>query len=283
MLSLVRARIIKGVIAVIDSRDAREKERYMEAIDRARRYGLEVIAEFSDKRRGSAKARNRILDIAEQILKGDDILILYDDDYICPGPHAVVPARVWLRDKSIGLVGGRVVNLRRRRADPDFYLNILPGLTDTLTRLTGFIFLDTKHGPRYTDHTTPLMATRIDVIKKGVRYDPNYKGTGYREESDFQHQVRRLGYKIVYEPRFQVFHLCVEEGGNRTIGDVIQRFYWKTRNHTYYAGKHRLGIAKLAVSIAIIIAYAALHGPGTLKAVAKGLREGLSLGSSIYD
>lgn len=276
LLSLVRARIVKGVIAAVDVRNVQEKVRYMETVDKARDYGLEVIVDLSSERRGSANARNRVLDIAEQVLKDNDVLVIYDDDYVCPSASALVPAKIWLRDRNIGLVGGRVINLRKRRVDPDFYLNVLPELTDSLTKLTGFIFLDTRHGPRYVDYTTPLIAIRVGMVKQGVRYDPAYRGTGYREESDFQHQVRRLGYKIVYEPKFQALHLCVEEGGNRAVNDIAKRFYWKARNHTYYVRKHSLGIAKLTISTAIIVAYAIIHGPKILEAVAKGLREGFS-------
>lgn len=153
----------------------------MEAINEAREQGLEVITDLSSKRRSSANTRNKVLDLAEQVLKNSDILVLYDD-YVCPGPHAITPTAAWLRDKSIGLVGGKVVNLRRRRVDPDFHLNTLPGLADTLAKLTGFILLDTRHGPRHVDYAAPLMAMRVEVIKKGVRYDPNYGG--YVEAED---------------------------------------------------------------------------------------------------
>jgi hypothetical protein len=63
--SSARTRIIKCVFAVIDSEDLQEKECYIAAIDRVREQSLEVITEFSAKRRNTAKARIRILDIAE--------------------------------------------------------------------------------------------------------------------------------------------------------------------------------------------------------------------------
>lgn len=273
--SLARTRIVRGVIVAIDAPNPNHRDQYLQAIEEAKSLGLEVVASVSNERRGSAKARNAVLDLAEQVLRKDDVLVLYDDDYLCPGAHALAPAIPWLRDGSVGLVGGRVINLRRRRIDPDFYLNVMPGLADALTRATGFVFLDTKHGPRLVDYTTPLMAIRVDVISKGVRYDLNYWGTGYREESDFQLQIRKLGYRIVYEPRFYAIHLCLEEGGNRTLNDAVQRFYWKARNNTYFIKKHRLGTWKLITSTAIIAAYAALHGLRALRSVQKGFREGL--------
>jgi len=273
LLSLVRARIVKGVIAAIDVRGVQEKERYKEAVEKAREHGLEVITDLSSKRRGFTNARNKVLDIAEEVLKDDDALVLYDDDYVCPGAHALYPALTWLKNSTIGLVGGRVVDLRRR-IDPDFYLNFMPELADKLSSLTGFIFLNTKHGPRFTYYTLPLRALRVKVVKQGVRFDEKFQGTGYRGEDDFNLQIVKLGYKVLFEPRFWAFHLCLEYGGCR-VDDITQRFYWKARNHVYFIKKHNLGTLRGIVGTSIIAIYALLHGPKTLNALNKGLKDGL--------
>ncbi len=225
-------------------------------------------------RRGSPAARNAVLRRARSVMLDDDTLVLYDDDYVCPGPRAVHAAALRLSssDTGVGVVGGRVVNLKRRRRDPDFSLNVLPGLADALTRLTGFVFLDTRHGPRIVERTTPLMALRRSVLDAGVAYDPSYAGTGYREESDFQRQVRERGFSIVYEPSFTALHLCVEDGGNRGF-DVGERFYWKARNHLLYSMRMGSGFAKRVAGLAVIALYAALHGATALSAVARGVRD----------
>ena len=127
------------------------------------------------------------------------------------------------------------------------------------------------------EYTTPLMAIKMSLIKKGLRYDLEYRGTGYREESDLQEQVRRLDYRIVFEPRFYVYHLNLEEGGNRAIQEIATRFYWKTRNHTYFTLKHRKPAYKLILSNLIIMAYALLHGGKAFTSAMQGLREALSL------
>ena len=277
LLSLAKTRIAKGVIAAIDVTDPLHEKEYLGAIKEIKELGIEIVVNLSKKRRGSPNARNKMLDLAEQMLKNNDILLLYDDDYICPGAHTLASAMHWLNDRDVGLVGGKVVNFRKRKVDPDIHLNTIAGLSDALTRATGFIFLDTKHGPRYVDYTTPLMATRIDVIKKGVRYDPNYKGTGYREESDLQLQVRKLGYRIIYEPKFYTYHLCLEEGGNRSLSDAAQRLYWKARNSTYFIRKHRFSTYKLVASNVIIITYALLLGSREAKAALDGFRKGVEV------
>ena len=215
------------------------------------------------------KARNQVLDIARENL-ADDVLVLYDDDYIYPGDKTLVNALQWLRNDSVGIVGGRVINLRRRKVDPDFALNV-PHLADTLTRVTGFIILNTKHGPREVEYTTPLMMMRTKVLSKGIRYDEGYGGTGYREESDLQRQVRELGFKVIFEPRFYTYHLAVEQGGNR-YSDLEDRMYWKWRNHTYFMNKWRYPITKKILGYTILSTYALLNGPSAIRGMVKAVR-----------
>jgi GT2 family glycosyltransferase len=268
--SFTKSRLIKGFILVIDASSDVEKEFYVQALKELVDRGFEVMYDINIGRRGSTKARNLVLDIAEKSLGSRDILLLYEDDHVYAGDKSIVPALYWLKNKEIGVVGGRVINLRKRRIDPDFALNI-PYLADVLTRLTGFIFLNTKHGPRYVDYTTHLMALRIEVLGKGVRYDERYGGTGYREESDLQNQIRRLGYKIVFEPRFYVYHLALETGGDR-YSDLEDRMYWKWRNHTYFMNKWRYPLHKKILSYMILTLYALLNGVPAIRGIAKAVR-----------
>jgi glycosyltransferase involved in cell wall biosynthesis len=268
--SFVKSKLINGFILVIDVSSDIEKEFYVQALNELVDRGFEVIYDINAGRRGSTRARNLILDMAEKNLGSKDILLLYDDDYIYAGDKSVIPALDWLKNGDVGVVGGRVINLRKRKVDPDFALNI-PYLADALTRLTGFIFLNTKHGPRYVDYTTPLMALRVEILSKGVRYDENYGGTGYREESDLQRQVKSLGYEIVFEPRFYAYHLAIESGGNR-YSDLEDRMYWKWKNHTYFMNKWRYSLHKKVLSYMILTLYALLNGVPAIRGIAKAAR-----------
>ena len=178
---------------------------------------------------------------------------------------------MWLKSPLIGLVGGRVINLQKRRVDPDFYLN-LPYIADALTRLTGFIVLNVKHGPREAEYTPHLFAIEAKkIISMGIRYDENYGGTGYREESDFQKQIRELGYKIIFEPRFYAYHLAVESGGDRGLG-LEDRMYWKWMNHTYFMTKWHYPLYKKIFSYTILTSYALLNGISAIKGILKATR-----------
>jgi GT2 family glycosyltransferase len=267
--SFLGSKLVRGFIVVADAASASEAELYVKAIKEVEDAGFEVIHDVRVGRRGSVKARNQVLDIARENL-ADDVLVLYDDDYIYPGDKTLVNALQWLRNDSVGIVGGRVVNLRRRKVDPDFALNV-PHLADTLTRITGFIILNTKHGPREVEYTTPLMMMNTKVLSKGIRYDEGYGGTGYREESDLQRQVRELGYKIIFEPKFYTYHLAVEQGGNR-YSDLEDRMYWKWRNHTYFMNKWQYPITKKILSYTILTTYALLNGLAAIRGIVKAVR-----------
>jgi len=275
--SLLRTNLIGALIVVIQAPDIHDYKKYVHVIKNlSDRCDVEVLAKFHKIRLGSANARNRILYIASQTFSKRDILVLYDDDFICPSKDSLLPVIEWLSQDYIGLVGGKVINLFRRAIDPDVYLNLMPYLAEVLSTLTGFVFIDTKHGPRYANYTPNLLALRVKLASL-IRYDPNYRGTGYREESDLQEQVRRLGYKIIFDPRFYVYHMNVSYGGNRDIDSLPLRFYWKARNNTYFVIKNEKGTLRLVLSNAIISAYAMLHGIRCLKAVTQGLRDILSM------
>jgi len=268
--SFVNSKLVRGFIIVADTTSSDEAEEYNRSIKYVKDLGFEVIYDVKIGRRGSTKARNMVLEYARQNLKKDDVLISYEDDYIYPGDHSLISALHWLKKPSIGVVGGRRINIRKRRIDPDFYLNIFY-LADYLTKLTGFIFIDVDHGPRYVDYTTHLMAMKVRILNQEINYDENYGGIGYREESDLQMQIRKLGYKIIFEPRFYTYHLAIESGGDR-YSDLENRIFWKWINHTYFMNKWRYPFHKKVLSYMILTTYALINGPSAIKGVLKANR-----------
>jgi glycosyltransferase involved in cell wall biosynthesis len=268
--SFVNSKLVRGFIIVADTISSDEAEEYNRSIRYVKDLGFEVIYDVKIGRRGSTKARNMVLEYARQNLKKDDVLISYEDDYIYPGDHSLILALQWLKKPSIGVVGGRRINIRKRRIDPDFYLNIFY-LADYLTKLTGFIFIDVDHGPRYVDYTTHLMAIKVRILNQEINYDENYGGIGYREESDLQMQIRKLGYKIIFEPRFYTYHLAIESGGDR-YSDLENRIFWKWVNHTYFMNKWRYPFHKKVLSYMILTTYALINGPSAIKGVLKANR-----------
>ena len=264
------SKIVHSFIIVAQGTNEKEYEEYTKLINKMRDNGFEVTYILVNKKLGSTGARNKVLQLLDSNFNKNDVLVMYEDDSIYPGDHSLLPTLLWLKHPLIGLVGGRVVNLRRRRVDPDFYLNIRY-ISDALTQLTGFIILDTKHGPREAEYTPHIFAIKRKIISDGVRYDENYGGIGYREESDFQRQIRELGYKIIFEPRFYTYHLALEIGGDRDL-DLKDRIYWKWKNHTYFMSKWRYPLYKKVLSYAILTTYAVLNGPPAVKGIVRAVR-----------
>jgi GT2 family glycosyltransferase len=264
------SKLINGFIVVAQATTSKEAEKYANVLKELRDSGFEVLHQITNTRLGSVGARNRLIEIAVATLAKSDIFIMYDDDFVYPGDYTIKSILGWLNFSSVGMVGGRVINLRRRRIDPDFALNI-DNLADKLTEISGFILLNTIHGPRVANYTSHPFAFRVETLQKGIRYDENYQGTGYREESDLQRQIKAIGLKIIYEPRFFAYHLAVETGGNR-YSDLQDRIYWKWKNHTYFMNKWHYPTSKKILSYVILTTYALLNGPPAIRGIMKAVK-----------
>ena len=150
-------------------------------------------------------------------------------------------------------------------------------MADILSRLLGYVFLDVAHGPKKSGFLPPFFMIRGEIIDKGVRYDESFDTpTGFREESDFQQQIKRMGYRLLYDPSSYVIHLAVKGGGNRPKMSMGERIYWKIRNHMFFICKWNDSIPKrmwyALVSALILLAYRPWH----VFWIFNGLRDGLS-------
>lgn len=254
------------VLVVADADNEGAFEAYKDVLE-----GAGIRYELRLGRRGSARARNDLIKLA--IEEDLEYALMADDDYVPPGPFIVEAALEDFKYEGVGAVGGRVVHLRRRAIDPDFFFN-LP-VADALTRLTGYVFLDVAHGPRYAGYLTPFYAMRREVLM-AVKYDERYKATAFREESDVHNQIKRLGYKLLHDPKVYVYHLAPEEGGNRALGEEGRRFYWKARNHALFLGKWERGLRRawhLFAGALILTAYRPWHAGRILRGIRDGLED----------
>jgi Predicted glycosyltransferases len=221
---------VDTLIIKADSSKREEYEGYKEALEGIK--GKSVVYEISDKRSGSAKAKNRTLEMA---LQNDcRFMICADDDHYIPTESDVKGSLKILLNGSIGAVGGRVINLGNRAVDPDFFLN-LP-IADLLSKALGYIFLDVKHGPRLAEFIPAFFMIKGEAVRN-VKYDEFYDSThGFREESDFQQGVKKAGYKLVFNPYFYVYHIPIEGGGNRGVS-FSRRIFGKSKANTYFSFK----------------------------------------------
>ncbi|ADV64735.1 glycosyltransferase family 2 protein [Desulfurococcus mucosus] len=236
-----------------------------------------LIYRIMPGRMGSVEARNMLLEMA---LKHTtcEYFLLTDDDYLPIDEDTLGVMLKHMRDDKVGAVGGRVVVLRKRRVDPDFFLNTPFLIADALTRLIGYVFLDVEHGPRYAEFLPSFFMVRREVIENGVRYSKAFSTpTGFREESDLQQQIKNLGYRLVLEPRARVVNLVPEEGGNRPRMSMRKRIYWKARNHIIFVFKWNTSRARrlwyTMLSAMLLLSYRPWHLPSVMKGLQDGIRE----------
>jgi GT2 family glycosyltransferase len=85
-------------------------------------------------------------------------------------------------------------------------------------------------------------------IFKQVRFDENYFGNAYREETDFCLEAARRGAKIMFCPDSAIFHIEAPHGGQRRITKwayekAVLKNNWYFLNKQYAYLKDRYGVA----------------------------------------
>jgi len=272
------SKFIKSAIILIQASTPTERYRYEEVLGKFRSHSsIEVIDIMFKKPIGSAKARRLLLSYAYELYDSKNFGIMLEDDLILPSNSEIFEYVIRDFDLSQHVCGviGRIINVGRRKVDPDICLSSST-LADSLTRITGYIFISCGQGLKLTSFGSAFMAFKLSIIGKGINYDPHYSGTGFREESDFQMQIVKRDCLLIYDSRFFAYHANLMFGGNRGINDLFKRMYWKARNHAYFIKKNFDGLKKFIYLHEGGIILAVYGGFVVLPSVLKGLRDGLT-------
>jgi GT2 family glycosyltransferase len=268
----LEARDVDGVIIAAEASNEDTLIKYKYVLSK---YDDKVTYVLNKGRLGSVNARNKLLELAFK--NNCKYGLMVDDDYLLSSRDVIRIMKMYLDQyPDIGAVGGRVIPLRKRAIDPDFFLSAPIPIADALTRLTGYIFLDLRNGPRYAEYLTPFFMIRGELLDR-VRYSRVFETpTAFREESDLHMQIKKLGYKLILIPQVYVYHLALEEGGNRPKMSMEKRMYWKSRNHTKFITKWvKSPMIKTwyMLNTAVILT---LYRPQYIKTVLKGMKDGLT-------
>jgi GT2 family glycosyltransferase len=83
------------------------------------------------------------------------------------------------------------------------------------------------------------MSYRREVLIRLDGFDENFKGNGYREETDLGIRSNRIGVQI-FNPNAYTFHYSARKGGCRDFVkfNMACFLYWKTRNTCLLLLKH---------------------------------------------
>jgi GT2 family glycosyltransferase len=207
------------IIVVIDKSE--ETRKYLTNL--RKRYKMIKIL-FSKERRGRCKAKNE----GAKKSRGDILLFLDDDVRILSKNYFDVLAEDF-NIHIIGAVSGREIKEKK-----------VSKLKKLISSKVGII---TSLGEVISNFDTPIEKPKIvkalpgcnftvrkDVFEKIGGFDENYDmGTAYREETDLQLRISKLGYKLLFDPRIFVIH----EEKESPIG-IKKWFKWYYILNTYF-------------------------------------------------
>ena len=76
------------------------------------------------------------------------------------------------------------------------------------------------------------MSFRKKLLIKSGGFDENFRGSCFRDDTDMSTRIKRLNYKLIYNPRALVWHKYKGKSINR------KWFYWYAYNHFYFCFKN---------------------------------------------
>lgn len=161
------------------------------------------IRYYKNNSRGATVAKNYGLKFA----KGK--IILFIDDDVKINCNLVSQHVFNFQNSQIGGVAGRVVV----QDNP---------MVESLGKKVGFVTKDGRFIDNFSSKISCEVMTvhgcnasfRKDLLMKIHGFDENFTGNAFREESDLSFRVRRLGYKLIFDPKAEAIHLKAQ-GGSR--------------------------------------------------------------------
>lgn len=137
-------------------------------------------------------------------------IVLFLDDDIKPVENLIGLHVRHYRDQKIGGVGGRVVV-------EDNSMN------SAKESVVGQVTKDGRFIDNFSSQTSTEIMTvhgcnasfRRNLLEQIHGFDENYTGNAIREETDLSFRIRRLGYRLVFDPQAEVLHYKSSGGGSR--------------------------------------------------------------------
>jgi GT2 family glycosyltransferase len=193
-------------------------------LSNARKLKILLRYEYTDIH-NTARAKN----IGASKAKGN-YLVFFDDDVIV---HKNIIRNLIkdFKDPTIGCIGGRVLTLGYK----DELGNQFVGRISSL----GF-FSDGFSSDVRQDIDTPIgcnMAFPTKIFRKTGGFDEQYT-IAIREESDLSLKIKKLGYRVVFEPTAVVTHIREKTGGGRKSEGRLEWYFGFFSNETYFCLKH---------------------------------------------
>ena len=171
-----------------------------------------------------------------------DLIFFIEDDLILDHEcvqHLVNAYCQLLENYKVGAVVPRMFNYFNEKSTDDQYEN-----NDEVVKICHFTGLIHNYFNRDTKKIIPIPTGHsCSLISKGAwrnvgGYEENlYKGTNFREETDFYFRLRNAGYFIFFDPKALTHHYRSNYGGCRLSNQTKMNYYY-ARNHILFILKH---------------------------------------------
>ncbi len=212
---------------------------------------------------GSPIARN----LGVKQAKGE-IIISCDDDIVSPPSWITAHVKNY-HDPAVGAVAGRVLSENEHNIDEAKEVGKIDWCTGSLTNNFGADFRT------YVDHGYGCnMSFRKGVFVKIRGFDAAFTALGHFEETDLSLRIRKLGYKIIFDPQAVASHLQPDSGGNRTR-NIDEYMFWKFHNYVLLFWKNldrRYSVVFLILRLLDILRWAKFYKrPGLVLVGLRGL------------
>lgn len=243
-----RVRFLRRAVPMFLAQD--EVEEVIIVVDGCSDGTLEYVKEASaeDKRirfidnvinKGLPYSRNRGIELAEcdYVFTGEDDLEVTENFFGTLLAH--------MEESGADIISGRNIFRQQRESQADAIIRTDKIKEPSINRQFIMLHPDMRTS---ADQTQPLlpapMLGRADIFQK-IKFDDQYRGNAWREESDFQLSAWEAGYKLVYCPHAMTFNIEIENdrgGVHATWG--LKRVAWVVRNNWRFVRKHSELIAK---------------------------------------
>lgn len=232
--SILNQKKLPNEIIICDDSEDDETENIVSSlIKNFKEKSIEIIYIHKKGKSGQPKARNEIISKSN-----GDIIAFLDDDTECTEEWLSSIVQCY-EDEKVGCVGGPSLLVNKNL---DCIAPILR-ISNNMNKISEFGVVrdwSWRWVPPMRLETDLFrganMSFRKNVLVEVGGFDTNYKGNAFREETDIMVRVKKLGYKLLYEPNAIVYHKAEDFGGCR-IGNK-NNWYWTGKNTIYFIKKN---------------------------------------------
>lgn len=174
------------------------------------------------------------------IINSKNNFILFGEDDVLLEKNYSTQLLKCLEKNNADIIGGRLIYLKKGEHPTDAIKRCDKKKSEIINKKT----IEGDFSIKTNTDVEVLFLHACSLYKKKVfeeiPIDENYKGNGYREETDPFLCAHAKNHKIVYCPHTACFHLPRDEvpSGGQWSMSRLKYEYWTIRNNNYFLKKH---------------------------------------------